>query len=156
MLSPTNCNAQCLSVNISCLIQFRANPCQPSQNRRTGHYCVQCLWDGLRCGDSSSSSSDLLRYKRCPSGLLGVQPLLCFRASLMGHDRLSPPYGLGGLSALRHAGALLDFSMPPCGTTSPSVTRTAPAPDWPRALPPIGRSRTRAVNQQAEPFRHVL
>lgn len=38
-----------------------------------------------------------------------------------------------GLSALRHAGALLDFSMPPCRTTSPSMTWTTPACDWPRA-----------------------
>lgn len=83
----------------------------------------------------------------------------------MGHDRLSLPPMDWGLSALRHAGALLDFSMPPCGTKSPSVNRAAPAPDWPRAPQPwagalSGRGgvvvQTRAVNQQAEQFRHVL
>ncbi len=63
-----------------------------------------------------------------------------------------------GLAVLRHTGALLDFSMPPCGITSPSVTWTAPAPDWPRDSPPsMGQGsvrpretvQTRAVNQQA-------
>ena len=77
-----------------------------------------------------------------------------------------------GLSTLRHAGALLDFSMPPCGTTSPSATCTAPGPDWQWAPAAKGRGslgpgweggggldtcckstaqtvQTRAVNQQA-------
>lgn len=56
------------------------------------------MWDGLWSGDSSS---DLLSNKHRPSELLGTQPLLCFRASLMGHDRLSPPHGSGPLYSQR-------------------------------------------------------
>ena len=62
-----------------------------------------------------------------------------------------------GLSALRHAGALLDFSMPPCGTMSPSVTWTAtgsligqepPQAQGRSSLRPGETVQTRAVNQQ--------
>lgn len=62
-----------------------------------------------------------------------------------------------GLFALRLAGALLDLSMHPCGTTSPSLIWTIPAPDrlrapQPRARAPSGPGetvQTCAVNQRA-------
>lgn len=53
-----------------------------------------------------------------------------------------------GLSAFRHAGALLEFSMSPRGTTSPGVTWTAPAMGR-GSLSPGETAQTRAVNQNA-------
>lgn len=53
-----------------------------------------------------------------------------------------------GLSAFRHAGALLEFSMSPCGTTPPSVTRAAPAMGR-GSVRPGETVQTRAVNQHA-------
>lgn len=88
---------------------LRAKPHRPSSNRHQ---------TAVEAGAVQTFSSELL----------GTQPSLCFRASLMGHDRLSRPFGFG-LSAFRHVGALLHFSVPLCGTTSAGVTSTAPVPD---------------------------
>lgn len=56
---------------------------------------IWCWTVELRQQHRDSSSSDLLSNKHCSSELLGTQPSLVFRASLMGLDRLSPPLWIG-------------------------------------------------------------
>lgn len=141
-----------LSVDISCLVHFRTNPRPPSRSRRTVRRGAWYVRDGLQGGDSSrgNSSTDLLRNERCPAELLGIQPPLCCRASLMGHDRLSRPP------------MWIEASL--CSQTRWSSIRPQHSSLWNHVaqlplLPPSsygpGGSQTRAVNQRAEPFRHV-
>lgn len=60
-----------LSVNISCLIQFEAKPCQPSHSRRIGLYTAS-----IYVGWAVETAAEAVAAQTCPSELLGIEPLL--------------------------------------------------------------------------------